>query len=201
MIWTLEVPFFVVRKRSLLPKQPIFETKKKHFQWPNQNSKTTFIFQIFPKFGAYDFYFMNLSLLGAIWQYFNFVDFWAYFGHFSLVKRVNIKCQKKQQKMASNKKMQENKPTLKFNFTQEYMTTVKKSFCFIQRALFCIPPSQSNGHQTWNLSKNLHRRIFRLKISHRQFHLISTVLVGKNTKKVKMEKFTTLAKILHCCRQ
>ena len=36
--------------------------------------------------------------------------------------------------------------------------------------------------QTWNLSKNLHRRIFRLTILHRQFHLISTVLVGKNTK-------------------
>ena len=36
--------------------------------------------------------------------------------------------------------------------------------------------------QTWNLSKNLHRRILRLKILHRQFHLISTVLVGKNTK-------------------
>ena len=38
--------------------------------------------------------------------------------------------------------------------------------------------------QTWNLSKNLHRRIFRLKILHHQFHLISTVLVGKNTKKM-----------------
>ena len=36
--------------------------------------------------------------------------------------------------------------------------------------------------QTWNLSKILHRRIFRLKILHRQFHLISTVLVRKNTK-------------------
>ena len=36
--------------------------------------------------------------------------------------------------------------------------------------------------QTWYLSKNLHRRIFRLKILHRQFHLISTVLVRKNTK-------------------
>ena len=55
---------------------------------------------------------------------------------------------------------------------------------------------------TWNLSKNLHRRIFRLKILHRQFHLISTVLVGKKHKKwVKMEKFTPLAKILHCRRQ
>ena len=36
--------------------------------------------------------------------------------------------------------------------------------------------------QTWNLSKVLHRRIFRLKILHRQFHLILTVLVRKNTK-------------------
>ena len=31
--------------------------------------------------------------------------------------------------------------------------------------------------QTWNLSKILHRRIFRLKILNRQFHLISTVSV------------------------
>ena len=36
--------------------------------------------------------------------------------------------------------------------------------------------------QTWNLSKILHRRIFRKKILHRQFHLILTVLVRKNTK-------------------
>ena len=56
-------------------------------------------------------------------------------------------------------------------------------------------------HQTWNLSKNLHRWIFRLKILHRQFYLISTVLVRKKHKKwVKMEKFTPLAKILHCHR-
>ena len=56
--------------------------------------------------------------------------------------------------------------------------------------------------QTWNLSKNIHRRILRLKILHYQFHLISTVLVGKKHKKwEKMEKFTPLAKILHCRRQ
>ena len=36
--------------------------------------------------------------------------------------------------------------------------------------------------QTWNLSKILHHRIFRLKNLHRQFHLISKVLVRKNTK-------------------
>ena len=56
--------------------------------------------------------------------------------------------------------------------------------------------------QTWNLSKILHRRIFRLKILHRQFYLISTVLVRKKHKKcVKMEKFTPMAKILQFCRQ
>ena len=38
------------------------------------------------------------------------------------------------------------------------------------KKIFC-----SDKNQTWNLSKNLHRRIFRLKILHRQFHLISTV--------------------------
>jgi len=38
--------------------------------------------------------------------------------------------------------------------------------------------------QTWNLSKILHPRIFRPKILHRQFHLISTVLVIKTQKKM-----------------
>ena len=71
--------------------------------------------------------------------------------------------------------------------------------------LLVLPLVKYLGHwyirQTWNLSKNLHRRIFGLKILHHQFHLISTVLVRKNTKKwVKMEKFTPLAKILHCRR-
>ena len=39
-----------------------------------------------------------------------------------------------------------------------------------------------SSFQTWNLSKILHSRIFRKKILHRQFHLILTVLVRKNTK-------------------
>ena len=52
-----------------------------------------------------------------------------------------------------------------------------------------------------DLSKILHHRILGLKILHHQFHLISTVLVRKSTKKwVKMEKFTPLAKNLHCRR-
>ena len=56
----------------------------------------------------------------------------------------------------------------------------------------------SEARQKWNLSKNLLHQIFRLKILHRQFHLIWTVLVRKNTKNEwKMEKFTPLANILH----
>ena len=58
----------------------------------------------------------------------------------------------------------------------------------------------TENEQTWNLSKNLHRRILRLKILHRQFHLISTVLVGKNTKNewkwrnlLRWQKFYTAA--------
>ena len=42
--------------------------------------------------------------------------------------------------------------------------------------------TSSAAQQTWNLSKILHRRTFRLKILHRQFHLISTVLVRKTQK-------------------
>ena len=53
------------------------------------------------------------------WPYFNFVDFQAYFGPFSLVNRDRQKMADLQRKMASNHKMQENKPTLKFNFTIE----------------------------------------------------------------------------------
>ena len=59
----------------------------------------------------------------------------------------------------------------------------------------------TSSWQTWNLSKKLHRRILRLKILHRQFHLISTVLVGKKTQKnewkwrnlLRWQKFYTAA--------
>ena len=61
-------------------------TKKRHFEGPNQNSKTTFIVQTFPKYGPYDFYFVNLSLLGAIWAIFQFCGFSGLFWPFSLVK-------------------------------------------------------------------------------------------------------------------
>ena len=72
-----------------------------------------------------------------------------------------------------------------------FLYYVSDTFCTFQNGM---------ETQTWNLSKNLHRRILRLKILHRQFHLISTVLVGKNTKNewkwrnlLRWQKFYTLA--------
>ena len=59
----------LVRKRSLLAKS---EQKQWHFEWPNQNSKTTFIVQTFPKYGPYGFDLVNLSLLGPILAKFQF---------------------------------------------------------------------------------------------------------------------------------
>ena len=83
MILPPEVPFFVVQKQSLLPKVPIFETKKWHFWWHNQNSKTTFIIQTIPKYCSKGVYFMNLSLLSPILVKFQFCWFsglfWAFF--------------------------------------------------------------------------------------------------------------------------
>ena len=72
------------------------------------------------------------------WPYFNFVDFRAYFGPFSLVNRDQQKMADFIMKMASNKKMQENKPTLKFNFTIEKRWGVSKfSFWHSHWALSC----------------------------------------------------------------
>ena len=65
---------------------PSLRPKKWHFQWPNQNSKTTFIVQTFPKYGPYDFYFVNLSLLGAILAIFQFCWFSGLFWPFSHCK-------------------------------------------------------------------------------------------------------------------
>ena len=60
-----------------------------------------------------------MTFIWWIWPYFNFVDFRAYFGPFSLVNRDRQKMADLLRKMASNQKMQENKPTLKFNSTIE----------------------------------------------------------------------------------
>ena len=65
------------------------------------------------------------------WPYFNFVDFQAYFGHFSHVKKGKQRIADWVMKMASNQKMQENKPTLKFNFTIEKRWPVPKFLNFL----------------------------------------------------------------------
>ena len=52
----------------------------------------------------------------------------------------------------------------------------------IQKSNFGVQGMFYTWAQTWNLSKILHRRIFRPKTFHRQFHLISTVLVIKTQK-------------------
>ena len=53
------------------------------FWWQNQNSKTTFIVQTFPKYCRKGFYFMKLSLLSPILAKFQFCWFsglfWAFF--------------------------------------------------------------------------------------------------------------------------
>ena len=82
--WNLTWTSLSIRVADLLAKSAHFRTKKKwHFEWPNQNSKTTFIVQTFPKYGLYDFYLVNLSLLGAILAIFQFCGFsglfWPFF--------------------------------------------------------------------------------------------------------------------------
>ena len=104
---------FVVRKQSLLPKVPIFETKKWHFWWQNQNSKATFIVQTFPTYWRQSW---NYHFYARFWLNFNFVDFRAYFRHFSLVKSAKNKIAFLQRKECSNQKIEENKSGLEFNF-------------------------------------------------------------------------------------
>ena len=61
------------------------------------------------------------------WPYFNFADFRANFGHFSLVKKGKYKMPNKQQKMASNKKNARKQTHSKIQF---YMGIHVTSFDF-----------------------------------------------------------------------
>ena len=100
--------FFGLKDWHFWQKWPFSVQKKCHFEWPNQNSKTTFIVQTFPKYGPYDFYLVNLSLLGAILAIFQFCGFFGLFlALFSLVNRDRQKMADLLRKMASNQKMQE----------------------------------------------------------------------------------------------
>ena len=81
-----KAPKIKTKNWPFLQKWPFSDHKKWHFQWPNQNSKNTFIVQTFPKYGPYDFYFVNLSLLGAILAIFQFCWFSGLFWPFSPCK-------------------------------------------------------------------------------------------------------------------
>ena len=77
--------FYLTQVRSLhfCQKCPILRPKKWHFWWQNQNSKTTFIVQTFPKYCRKGFHFIKLSLLSPILAKFQFCWFsglfWAFF--------------------------------------------------------------------------------------------------------------------------
>ena len=113
LIWPLEVPFSLVRKWALLAKS---DPKKWHFEWPNQNSKTTLMIQTFPKYGPYGFDLVNLSLLSPILAKFQFCWFSSLFWAFSLVKSAKNKIAFLQRKEFSNQKIEEYKSGLEFNF-------------------------------------------------------------------------------------
>ena len=83
LIWPLEVPFFWSQSWALLAKVTIFGPQKMALR----RAKTTFIVQTFPKYGPYDFYFMNLSLLGAILAIFQFCRFLGLFWPFFPCKK------------------------------------------------------------------------------------------------------------------
>ena len=83
LILSPEVPFLWSENSHFCQKCPSLRPKKWHFEWPNQNSKTTFIVQTFPKYGPYGFDLVNLSLLGPILAKFQFCWFsglfWPFF--------------------------------------------------------------------------------------------------------------------------
>ena len=75
--------FLLSENSHFCQKCPSLRPKKWHFWWQNQNSKTTFIVQTFPKYCRKGFYFMKLSLLSPILAKFQFCWFsglfWAFF--------------------------------------------------------------------------------------------------------------------------
>ena len=108
------------------------------------------------------------------WPYFNFVDFRAYFGPFSLVNRDRQKMADLQRKMASNQKMQKNKPTLKFNFTIEKKWPVSIFELFGPQHLShwallykncCTQASPGRCVHHWSQHQGLYKVLLKLHIS------------------------------------
>ena len=82
-------------------KCPSLRQKKWHFWWQNQNSKTTFIVQTFPKYCRKGFYFMKLSLLSPILAKFPFCGFLGLFWAFFPCKKCKkLKCNSPYQKQS-----------------------------------------------------------------------------------------------------
>ena len=108
--------FFVVQKRHFCPKCQSLRPKKWHFEWPNQNSETTFIVQTFPKYCRMGFYFMKLSLLSPILAKFQFCWFSGLFWAFFPCKKCKKKSHFCSGRSAQIKKFEENKSGLEFNF-------------------------------------------------------------------------------------
>ena len=108
--------FFGLKNGHFWQKWLFSDHKKWHFWWQNQNSKTTFIVQTIPKYCSKGVYFMNLSLLSPILAKFQFCWFSGPFQPFFLVKSAKNKIAFLQRKNCSNKKIEENKSGLEFNF-------------------------------------------------------------------------------------
>ena len=67
-----EVPNFGFKDGHFWQKWFFSDHKKRHLWWQNQNYKTIFIVQTFPKYCRKGFYFMKLSLLSPILAKFQF---------------------------------------------------------------------------------------------------------------------------------
>ena len=77
----------VVRKGSLSLKVPIFETKKMALRVAKSKIEDHCYSSNFPQIWSLRLIISWISHFRAqFWPYFNFADFQAYFGHFSLVK-------------------------------------------------------------------------------------------------------------------
>ena len=86
---------FCLKDWHFWQKGPFSDQKKCHFEWPYQNSKTTFIVQTFPKYGPYDFYLVNLSLLGAILAIFQFCGSLPFTIFYNLISFVPLSFESK----------------------------------------------------------------------------------------------------------
>ena len=61
-----EMPFWACKDGHFWQKCPCLDTKKWHFQCPNENSETTFISLTSPKNGEFDFSSEHLLLLDRL---------------------------------------------------------------------------------------------------------------------------------------